>query len=278
MASTAPDDACQLSFHDAFQAELYGIVDTLPIPQGGLVLDVPCGNGFYSRRLAERLGPEERLTAVDVSDQYLWCARAAVADSRTNVTVRKADAYKLPFADATFDLVWCAQSLISLDPDLAIREMFRVVKPDGIVAILEADEFHHVLLPWPAELEVALPAAVYAASVLKYGNGLKLAPSRKLRAALERAGFGLVCRVTHPFDRAAPFDRPTTAFLTNYFSYLRSFAYPLLPAPMQQIFDRVTDPDRSESMYRKPGIEVVCINAVYTARPRRFASSPVVCP
>ncbi|MBP3955626.1 class I SAM-dependent methyltransferase [Gemmata sp. G18] len=260
MAKTAPDyDAYQTSFHDAFRDELYGIIDALPA--AGDALDVPCGNGFYSRRLAERTSG--RLTAVDSNDEYLRSARAAV----TGRAVRKADAYQLPFADATFDLVWCAQSLISLDPDRAVREMFRVVKPDGVVAVLEVDEFHRVLLPWPPELEAAIPRAVYKASVLKYGDAIKLAPSRKLRAVLNRAGFGSVRRTTHPFDRAAPFDLPTVTFVERHVEYLRSLVYARLPAPMRKAFDRVTDAGAAGSLYRLPGAELICINAVYLASP-----------
>lgn len=266
MPKNAPDyDAYQTSFHEAFRANLYGIVDALP--RGGEVIDVPCGSGFYLHRLAERLKPGGRLTAVDSNDEYLHIARAAVKAGKGAVEVRKADAYKLPFADAAFDLVWCAQSLISLDPDRAVREMFRVVRPDGGVAILEVDEFHRVLLPWPAELEAAIPRAVYEAGVRKYGDAIKLAPARKLRAVLKRAGFGSVRRVTYSFDRCAPFDPLTVTFLALHFEYLRSLVYEHLSVPMRKAFDHAIDPDTPDSLYRLPDAELVCINAVYLATP-----------
>jgi ubiquinone/menaquinone biosynthesis C-methylase UbiE len=265
MSRTAPDyDAYQSSFHDAFRTELYRILDALPVPPNGQVLDVPCGNGFYCRRLAERFGAGGRVTAVDASDEYLRLARTAVA-GRTGVDIREASAYELPFLDGTFDLVWCAQSLISLDPLRAVREMLRVAKRGGVVAILEMDEFHHVLLPWPAELEAAIPPAVYAASIQRYGDGVKLAPSRTLRGVLDRAGFESVCRVTHPFDRATPFDRPTAAFLTHYFGHLRWLIYPHLSIQMREAFDRMTDPDASDSLHHRPDVEMVCLNTVYLA-------------
>lgn len=126
MANTAlAYDACQDPFHEAFQAELYGILDDLPIPEVGRVLDVPCGNGFYTRRLAERLGSGCHLAAVDTNDDYLRFIRKVVKGMEATVEIRKTNAYKLPYEDATFDFVWCAQSLISLDPDRAVREMFR---------------------------------------------------------------------------------------------------------------------------------------------------------
>ena len=267
MADSTPDpDVTQSAFHVAFRAELYAILDALTVPRGGRLLDVPCGDGFYSRRLAERLGPGNRLTAVDTSAEGLRRTAAATAFAGDDVEVLSANAYRLPFADASFDLVWCAQSLISLDPDRMAGEMIRVVKPTGVAAILEVDEYHHVLLPWPAELEAAIPAAVHTACVRKYGNGVKLAPTRKLRGVLGRAGFASVRRVTYPFDRAAPFDAPTTTFLVAYFERLRSLAYPHLPAELRSAFDRVTDPGAADSILRRPDAELVCLNAVYLAR------------
>lgn len=250
-------DAYQSSFHEAFRPELYAIIDALPV--GGRALDVPCGNGFYSHRLAERF--TGRLTAVDSNDEYLQSTRAAACSAE----VLNANAYELPFADGSFDLVWCAQSLISLDPGRAVRELFRVVKPDGLLAILEVDEFHRVLLPWPAELEAALPLALRAATVREYGDGNKTSPARHLRAVLKGAGFGSVRRVTYPFDRTAPFEAPTATFLGHHFEYLRAFVRPHLPHTLQETFDRVSSPDSGDSLYRAD-VEMVCLNAVYLAQ------------
>ncbi len=260
-------DAYQSSFHKAFQSELYGILNELPIRKGGSVLDVPCGNGFYSRRLIERLGPGQRLIAVDANDHYLRQARRALKEPAVDVQVKKADAYQLPFEDQTFDLVWCAQSLISLDPLRAVREMHRVTKRHGVTAILEVDEFHHVLLPWPVELEAALPLAIQKASVQRYGDGKKLAPVRKLRPVLAESGFDSVERITYAFDRGAPFDAATREFLEHHLAYLKSLAYPHLPRSKQGLFDRMADFDNPRSPFRSPGAELVCINAVYFAKP-----------
>ncbi len=259
-------ESYQASFHTAFRPDLDRLMSDIPIPSTAAVLDVPCGNGFYTRRLAERLRAGGRLVAVDVSDECLERTRAELAGVDTPVEIIEADAYKLPFPDDTFDVVWSAQSLISLDPVRAAREMYRVVKPAGLVAILEVDEFHHVLLPWPAEVEAELQAAILAASVRKYGDGVKLSPTRRLRRVLRQCGFRSVRRDTYPAERAAPFDPPTTDFLAHHLRYLRSFAYPHLPAAVRPAFDRTTDPDSPDSLFRLPDADVVLINVVYFAR------------
>jgi ubiquinone/menaquinone biosynthesis C-methylase UbiE len=267
MGDKVPDyDAYQDAFHLAFNNELYSIVDALPVPEDGSVIDVPCGGGFYTRRFAERIGPKANLTAVDSNDEYLAKTDDETERTAVDVQVVKADAYNLPFADATFDLVWCAESLISLDPDRALREMLRIVKQDGVVAILEVDEFHHILLQWPVELEAALPLALEAASLRRYGDKTKLSPARRLRHILKEAGFASVRRRTHAFDRTAPFDPSTDDFLNQHFAFLRSFVYEHLPKPMQRAFDHFTDPETEGSLLRTSEAELVCLQSVHLAR------------
>jgi ubiquinone/menaquinone biosynthesis C-methylase UbiE len=268
MADETPGyDAYQSAFHEAFRPELYGIVDALPIPDGGAVIDVPCGNGYYTRRLAERLPPNGRLTAVDTCEAYLEQTRRAVAESgrEAEVEVRQADALHLPYPDASFDFVWCAQSLISLDPTPAVREMSRVTKPGGRIAVLEVDEFHHVLLPWPVELEAAFPQAVLAASMRRYGDGAKLAPARRLRRLMQQCGWRAIRRRTHTFERSAPFVPFTQAFLARHLEFQKSFVYPHLPAALRPTFDRLADPDADESFFRRADAELGCVNTVYLA-------------
>ena len=93
------------------------------------------------------------MTAVDVSSAFLRVARTG-AGPRLGFAASAIE--RLPFADDVFDLVWCAQSLYSLpEPVEAVRLMRRVVKPGGVVAVLENDSLHHLLLPWPIEVELA---------------------------------------------------------------------------------------------------------------------------
>ena len=260
-------DLYQDSFHSAFRSELDGIVDTLLIPPGGRVLDAPCGNGFYSRRLAERLDEAGHLTALDENQEYLSLARAAVGTGGDRVNIQKGDVYALPFPDRTFDLVWCAQSLISLEAERAVKELHRVLKAGGMLAILETDEYHHILLPWPVSLEAALPAALRTASLRRYGDSSKLAPARKLRAILHHCGFATIRRITYPFDRAAPFDDRTVAFLKYHFEFLRTIAYPHLSGELQLKFDRWIDTDAGDGCFRSEDVELICLNAVYLASP-----------
>ena len=270
MTGSTPDyDAYQSAFHAAFAPDLRGLVNDLPVRPDGRVLDVPCGNGFYTEMLARRLSPAGRVVAVDTCDEYLADTRGRLAAAGRDGEVLKADAYRLPFRDRSFDLVWCAQSLVSLDPARAVAALAAAVKPSGTLAILEGDEIRHVLLSWPAELEAALPAAVLLASAKRYGDAIKLSPARRLRRLLRESGFRSIRRRTVVMERAAPFDEQASNFLRQHFDFLGRDVYPHLPRSAQRLFDSRTDPDSAESMLRRPDAEFECVNVLYEATDRR---------
>ena len=158
-----PEYADQLSgFHHAFERELEAIVNELPLRPEMRALDLACGDGFYTRRMAERLGPGGHITGADINLAYLAEAReeANHQNGRAKIDFVAASFDRLPFPDGTFDFVWCAQSLYTLpDPIVALRHMARVLRPGGIVAVLENDTLHQVFLPWPVHLELHLRAA-----------------------------------------------------------------------------------------------------------------------
>ena len=168
------------AYHRAFATELRAVVGALPMAAGQIVLDMACGDGAYSRWLAERVGPSGRVAAVDVRPDYLEIAREDVSEPPLEWLAASIDA--LPFADDTFDLCWCAQSFYSLpDPTDALRHMLRVTKPGGIVAVLEDDTLHSVLLPWPIEVELAVRVAELTALSEKSDNPRKFYVGRRLR-------------------------------------------------------------------------------------------------
>jgi ubiquinone/menaquinone biosynthesis C-methylase UbiE len=100
----------------------------------GDTLEVAVGTG---RNLA-RYSPGVRLTAVDLSPAMLRHARARAAALGREVTFRESDATDLPFADASFDTVVCTLALCAVhDRDAAIAEFVRVLRPGGLLLIVD---------------------------------------------------------------------------------------------------------------------------------------------
>ena len=252
------------AYQQAFRPELEAAVRTYELPAGARVLDSPCGDGFYTGLFARHLRAGA-LVAADLSAECLARARAAVRPASPDLTVEftQGDAYDLPFDDDSFDLVWCAQSFITLDdPVRALRELARVVRPGGRVAVLETDEYHHVLLPWPVGLELAVQRAVREESRVRYGTGGKFAQSRRLRAGFLEAGLTPTGRRTVVADRAAPFGPADREFLVRHLAHLRGFVAPeLTPREMAEV-QRVTDPDGPESLLNRPDAELTCLATI----------------
>lgn len=92
------------------------------------VLDVGCGAGFLSNELALA---GLQVTGVDLSEESLKVAHDY--DSTKSVHYLPADAYKLPFADHSFEVITAMDFLEHVDrPDDVIKEFSRVLKPNGI--------------------------------------------------------------------------------------------------------------------------------------------------
>jgi SAM-dependent methyltransferase len=110
------------------------------ISAGQTVLDVGCGPGTITVDLAERVAPGS-VVGIDASADIIAQASRYAADRGIqNVTFATGDAYALDFADNSFDIVHAHQTLQHLgDPVAALREMYRVAKPGGVVAVRDAD-------------------------------------------------------------------------------------------------------------------------------------------
>ena len=96
------------TFHDAFGKELRELVDSLPIGPGDRVIDLACGDGCFSKWLADRVGPEGLVVAVDLRLSYLDLAREMVGSQPKAAPVGfvAANVYQSPLAEGSFDLSW----------------------------------------------------------------------------------------------------------------------------------------------------------------------------
>jgi ubiquinone/menaquinone biosynthesis C-methylase UbiE len=113
------------------------LVEQMPLARGARVLDVATGKGAVLLPAARRVGSKGHVTGIDLSGEILKEAERVVrAEGLTNVELRKMDAEHLEFPDHAFDVVTCAFALF-LFPDMeaALREMYRVCKPGGYVAM-----------------------------------------------------------------------------------------------------------------------------------------------
>ncbi len=109
-------------------------------PEGSRVLEAGCGVGAQTVTLASN-SPKALITSIDLSDASLVEARKAVqAAGITNVTLRQADIFQLPFPPESFDHVFVCFVLEHLaQPIEALRALKHVLKPGGTITVIEGD-------------------------------------------------------------------------------------------------------------------------------------------
>ena len=155
----------------------------LALAHGESVLDAGCGTGLLLEQEALAVGGKGRAEGVDFSDAMLAHARGRCARLE-QVRLQQGSIETLPFEDASFDAVSCTQTLLYVeDMDKALREIHRVLKPSGRIAIIETDWSGAII----NSLDQAMTDKIFDAWSLAVVN-----PNlpRRLGAILRRIGFG----------------------------------------------------------------------------------------
>lgn len=161
------------------------------LPDAKRILDVGCGSGSVTRDLC--LLTNGHVTAVDVDAAMVKAARTALR-SVPNVTIRRADAHKLPFADGTFGLVIANLLFMWVErPQDVADELARVTRPGGrVLASMEPDYGGKVHYP-----ENPIVDQVFQGRMIERKGGDPHA-GRKLRTFFVRAGLETEVGLSNP--------------------------------------------------------------------------------
>jgi ubiquinone/menaquinone biosynthesis C-methylase UbiE len=154
---------------------------------GMRLLDAGCGPGSITVGLAEAVAPGETV-GIDADPEAIDGARALAAERGvTNVRFEVGDVYALPREDASFDAVFSNALLQHLaDPGDAVREMHRVLRAGGIVAIADAD--HDTSIIYPPDPLLERHVEIMREMRLRTSGG-DVRVGQKIRAMLVDAGF-----------------------------------------------------------------------------------------
>ena len=135
LAESGPEAYEQYLVPPLFAPWAERLIEHASLREGDRVLDVGCGTGIVARRAAAHVGEEGTVVGLDVNEGMLEVARAAAGPGST-IQWRQGDATDLPSSDETFDVTLCQQALQFVeDPAAALREMHRVLAPDGRTAV-----------------------------------------------------------------------------------------------------------------------------------------------
>lgn len=259
------------ALHRAQRIELRTFVDTLPLCAGDRVLDVACGDGTFTSWLAERARHSGLVVGLDASSSFLACASArlegnASADLARTLLAR-GDAEQLPFADESFDLTFCAHSLQTLEaPAAAVREMARVTKAGGSVAILENDELAHILLPWPPEVQLAIDRCL-ALSAAATGDTRPFI-GRRLGKLLADQGLLLRRFETLSVCRQGPLGSADREYFVRFLEHRRQAVEPFLSGVERDLALAFLSPAGIRDLADDPRLTVAFVHVAAIAEKR----------
>ncbi|HEB84273.1 MAG TPA: methyltransferase domain-containing protein [Bacteroidetes bacterium] len=122
-------------------------IEALNLTDGSRGLDAGCGSGHHTIQLAHAVGPGGRVIGLDSAPWMVEAARRLIRENKPKVLVEvvEGDLLDLPFDDGVFDWVFCKDTLWSGPIETgsigentlpSVKELARVVKPGGTIALL----------------------------------------------------------------------------------------------------------------------------------------------
>lgn len=173
----------------AFKRRVRTIFEWIDPQDDHVILDCACGRGFYLNML--RFAGKARLVGLELEGAIIRRAQSNVGHL-DDILLTQGDIYHLPFRDDTFDSVILSEILEHVTDDLAgLREVYRVLKPGGVVAITVPNANYPFLWdPINKTLETLFGVHIQHGPLAGiWANHVRLYERDRLRAVVEKAGF-----------------------------------------------------------------------------------------
>lgn len=247
------DYASKLQRFNAFaRLELRRAIAGLDLKPGTRVLDAGCGTGETLGWFSESVG-EVGVAGMDLAAAHATAARI-VAPPGT--LVLQADVLTAPIRAATFDLVWCVNTINHFrDSKIALRALLSLLRPGGRIALGQSSLVPDMYLAWDSRLERLATEAMRRYYRDRYSvDERDYSASRALVGLMRSVGLRNVKANTFVIERVSPLTAADEQYLLDAIfrdawpERLRAY----LPQEDYEELTRLCDPKQPEFALRRP--------------------------
>ena len=250
----ARDYSHKLSLFNSFaEPELRRAITSLGVRPGMRVLDAGCGTGEALLWLFDAVAPGGEVIGIDLATAHAAAARMRVPP---RTLVLQADLRRAPFARASFDLIWCVNTVNHLhDPVGGMKALATLLRPGGRIALGQSSLVPDMYFAWDSRLERLTNEAVRQYYRDRYRlDERDLTAVRSIVGVLRRAGLSKVIARTLVIERVAPLRAADEAYLTQaiFRDTWGERLRPYLSADDYAALARLCDPQHSQFALRRP--------------------------
>jgi len=209
------DYSAKLSRFNSFaEPEIRALIRSLELKPGMHILDAGCGTGEALGWLSSEVGPSGRVVGLDLAAAHVAVARTHASPT---IQVYQADLFDAPAEPASFDLVWCVNTINHLaDPADGVNHLGKLLRPRGRLALGQSSLLPDMYFAWDARLERVTNEAVRSYYRDRYRlEEQDLASVRAIVGILRRANLRNVTVRTIVIERLAAMDAATESYLRD---------------------------------------------------------------
>lgn len=253
MNAQVPDYWPLMDLHHRVREPLYReIIADAQLPPDALILDAGCGDAFYSRLLADVLGPDARIVAVDYNISLL--RSCPCPDS---VRLCLSDMEQSGFQHGAFDAVWLCRSMHSApNPLRRVSALAALLRPGGRLIVVENDFAHYPGLSLPGDFGRRIRLAHHQYLTSRHADGSSLEryhASRHLPAWLGHAGLRRVTMRRYVTKDVGPMADEVESYWRLFIDWLGNRVWPFLSPEERQAYSRAFDPESPDYQLHRPG-------------------------
>src|SRR5580693_1019016 len=209
------DYSAKLQSFNAFaEPEIRALIRSLDLKPGMHILDAGCGTGEALSWLASEVEPSGSVVGIDLAAAHVAAART---HSSPAIQIHQADLFGVSMKPASFDLVWCVNTINHLThPVAGARHLAKLLRPGGRLALGQSSLLPDMYFAWDARLERVTNEAVRSYYRDRYQlEERDLAAVRGIVGILQRANLRKISARTIVIERLAAMDAATESYLRD---------------------------------------------------------------